>query len=362
MKESEFLRSCAGVMGEGAADHRKPDHMLPEIDELCRALIETSPDPIIMYSMNGALIAANKQAAVTYGVPAVSDLLLEVKNVFDLISEQEKSVAKTGLLRMEADGTPRQNEYHIKLRDGRMMTAELHSSVVCSASGEATAFMSIVRDITERSQLEEDLRKSEERYRTILEDIDEGYFENDLEGNLTFVNDSMCRHLGYPREELIGMNYRQYNDAAVIKKVRDIFNVVYKTGKPSPKYEAVYVRKDGKKHHSEARGSLMRNAKGEPVGFRGIVRNIDERKRAEKERDDLISELQQALAKIKTLSGLLPVCASCKKIRDDKGYWKQIELYISEHSDAKITHGICPDCLKKLYPEICKNVQFDEKT
>ncbi len=63
-------------------------------------------------------------------------------------------------------------------------------------------------------------------------------------------------------------------------------------------------------------------------------------------------ELEQALVKIKTLSGLLPICASCKKIRDDKGYWTQLESYISEHSDAEFTHGCCPECMKKLYPEI----------
>jgi hypothetical protein len=63
-----------------------------------------------------------------------------------------------------------------------------------------------------------------------------------------------------------------------------------------------------------------------------------------------IAELQEALAKIRTLSGLLPICAGCKKIRDDKGYWNQIELYISKHSDARFTHGLCPDCIAKYYP------------
>ena len=72
---------------------------------------------------------------------------------------------------------------------------------------------------------------------------------------------------------------------------------------------------------------------------------------AEREREKLVSELKYALAKIKTLSGLLPICASCKKIRDDKGYWNQIEGYISEHSKAEFSHSICPDCAKTLYPE-----------
>ena len=77
-----------------------------------------------------------------------------------------------------------------------------------------------------------------------------------------------------------------------------------------------------------------------------------QRKEVEKEREKLIGELQDALAQVKTLRGLLPICANCKKIRDEKGYWNQIESYISQHSEADFSHGICPDCLKKLYPEI----------
>ncbi len=78
---------------------------------------------------------------------------------------------------------------------------------------------------------------------------------------------------------------------------------------------------------------------------------MEERKRAEVEKDQLIDDLQEALAQIETLSGLLPICASCKKIRDDKGSWKQIESYIKEHSNAEFSHSICPECARKLYPK-----------
>jgi DNA repair exonuclease SbcCD ATPase subunit len=81
-------------------------------------------------------------------------------------------------------------------------------------------------------------------------------------------------------------------------------------------------------------------------------KTISKRKQAEKERENLIAELQDAVTKIKTLSGLLPICSNCKKIRDDKGYWKQIESYIRDHSEAEFTHSMCPICAKKLYPEL----------
>ena len=81
------------------------------------------------------------------------------------------------------------------------------------------------------------------------------------------------------------------------------------------------------------------------------IRYAIERQRTLEERERLISELRQALTRVKQLSGLLPMCASCKKIRDDKGYWNQLEAYISDHSEADFSHGICPECAKKLYPE-----------
>lgn len=85
-----------------------------------------------------------------------------------------------------------------------------------------------------------------------------------------------------------------------------------------------------------------------------LLKEIRNRKRAEEEREQLILQLKKALADVKMLSGLLPICSSCKKIRDDHGYWNQVEVYISEHSEAEFTHGLCPDCLKKMYLELDK--------
>jgi DNA-binding NtrC family response regulator len=85
------------------------------------------------------------------------------------------------------------------------------------------------------------------------------------------------------------------------------------------------------------------------------IRYAIERKRAENEKEALIAELQEALQKVKTLSGFLPICASCKKIRDDQGYWKQVESYIKELSGAELTHSLCPDCAQSLFQEIIED-------
>ena len=115
-------------------------------------------------------------------------------------------------------------------------------------------------------------------------------------------------------------------------------------------FETTHQRKDGTTFPVEV-STRMLEMEGETF-IQSIIRDITERKRAEEEREKLIRELQTALLKVKTLSGFLPICASCKKIRDDKGYWNQIESYISEHSEAEFSHGICPECARRLYPEL----------
>ena len=135
----------------------------------------------------------------------------------------------------------------------------------------------------ERRQALEALRESEEKYRTILGSIEEGYYEVDIAGNFTFFNDSLCRLLGYPEDELMGMNNRQYMDAENARKVYQTFNAIYRTGKPAEAFDWEVIRKDGTRRFVEASVSLIRGSTGEPVGFRGIVRDITERKRAERE-------------------------------------------------------------------------------
>jgi PAS domain S-box-containing protein len=127
----------------------------------------------------------------------------------------------------------------------------------------------------------ENARQSEEKYRTILESISEGYYEVDLAGNFTFFNDSLCKILGYSKDELTGMNNRQYANEENAKKLYKIFNKVYRTGEPDNLFDYEIIRKDGAKRHMEASISLIRDAQGQPMGFRGIARDATERKRAE---------------------------------------------------------------------------------
>ena len=172
-------------------------------------------------------------------------------------------------------------QLEIRRKDGTTVWTETKFSFIRDKNQRPLHILGVMRDITERKQMEEALRQSEEKYRNILENIQEGYFEVDLAGNFTFFNDTVCRVTGYPKEELIGMNNRQYTDKEELKKVFEAYNKVYKTGEPNREFGWQITRKDGAKRYIEGSISLQKDSSGKPTGFRGISRDITERKRME---------------------------------------------------------------------------------
>jgi diguanylate cyclase (GGDEF)-like protein/PAS domain S-box-containing protein len=165
--------------------------------------------------------------------------------------------------------------------DGTPFDAEVSLNSI--KVGDGILVQAFVRDITDRKQVEEALRRSEERYRTIIEGIEDGYFEVDIKGSMTFCNPSTAKMLGYSQEELIGMNNRQYMDRKNARKVFSAFNAVYRTGVPAKSFDWELIRKDGENIIAETSVSLIRDAQETPVGFRGILRDITERRRMEEE-------------------------------------------------------------------------------
>jgi PAS domain S-box-containing protein len=153
---------------------------------------------------------------------------------------------------------------------------------------------SLKQEVIDRIRVEEALRESEEKYRTILNSIQEGYYEVDLSGNMLFCNDSLCAIIGYSREELIGMNNRQYMPTEAYKRVYETFLRVYNTGEATKAFDWEVITKDGAKKIVEASVTLIRDAKGTPNGFRGVVRDITDRKKAEEQAKLHQQQLMQA--------------------------------------------------------------------
>jgi len=190
--------------------------------------------------------------------------------------------------------------------------AQLHSQVVEQKKDlqERTVELAKIKDqlqreIIERRQAEKALKGSERKYQAILETIEEGYFEVDLAGNLTFLNDSLCKILGYPRHKLLDMNNQFYTTPETAKKMYHDFNHIYRTGKSASLTDYEIIRKDGMKRVIELSPSLMRNDQNRPIGFHGIVRDISERLQAVEEKKKLEAQLQQSqkMEAIGTLAG-----------------------------------------------------------
>ncbi len=183
-------------------------------------------------------------------------------------------------------------EQRLRTKSGQYRWFRVRGQALWDEAGNPLRMVGSTTDITERKQTDETLRESEEKYRTILENIEDGYYEVDIAGNLTFFNDSLCRLYRYSEDELMGMNNRQYMDDRTAKVAYQTFNEVYRTGKPAEIFDWEVIRKDGIRRSVGVSISLMRDPTGEPAGFRGIVRDITERKRAEEERERLLAELE----------------------------------------------------------------------
>lgn len=150
-----------------------------------------------------------------------------------------------------------------------------------------------------RKRTEDALRQSEEKYRTILESIEDGYYEVDLAGNFTFFNEPVCKTLGYSAEELIGLNNRKFMDPESARHVYEEFNKVARTGKPSRDFAYQVTAKDGTIRFVESSITLKRDASGKPCGFRGVVRDVTPRRLAEKEFE---RDLEDFLAIVSSVS------------------------------------------------------------
>ena len=130
------------------------------------------------------------------------------------------------------------------------------------------------------------LREIEERYLSILEEVEEGYFETDLEGNLTLINEPLCKISGYSEHKLLGMNNREYTDPETAKRMYELFREIYRTRNPAKLKQFQIIRKDGTKCILEISASLKRDSEGRPTGFRGTARNVTDRKHAEEELEE----------------------------------------------------------------------------
>ncbi|HKW30152.1 MAG TPA: PAS domain S-box protein [Verrucomicrobiae bacterium] len=181
----------------------------------------------------------------------------------------------------------------------------------------------------------------------IVESTEDAIYGKALDGTIISWNKAAERIFGYTAEEIIGHSVSILYPIDRRDELIDIMERI-KRGQRVGLFETVRLRKDGHFIPVSVTASPVQDTSGKIVGGSAISRDITLRKSDEAERFKLIEELTESLKQVRTLSGLLPICASCKRIRDDQGYWQQVETYIAQHTNADFTHGICPECLDKF--------------
>jgi two-component system, cell cycle sensor histidine kinase and response regulator CckA len=198
-----------------------------------------------------------------------------------------------------------QTEKRYLKKNGEFLWGIVRATAIKDENGSVQYWIGIIEDITERQAAKEKIKESVKRYRNILESIEEGYFEVDLKGDFTFFNDQVCKIIGYPRDEMRGLNNRKYTSPQTARQMYKVFNKIYRTGQPAGIVNYDIFDKDGRKKILEVSASLMRNSNNEPIGFRGIMRDVSGRIQADKEKERLKSQVlhAQKMEAIGTLAG-----------------------------------------------------------
>jgi PAS domain S-box-containing protein len=232
-------------------------------------------------------------------------------------------------------------EYRAVKPDGSIRVIEATNQMDLDDSGNVTRLVGMIRDVTEQKKVLQALEDSEEKYRSLVEDLPIGVAITTPEGATVEANPAIIALLGYDsREELLGI---PVTDHYATPADRERLLEALREG-PLRDFEVQLKQKDGSLIWASLTSIAHSTRSGSPQ-FINTFHDITERKEAE-------LALDEAQSQIKTLGGLLPICAVCKKIRDDEGYWHQVESYVAEHTEAGFSHGYCPECFEKARQDV----------
>jgi len=286
--------------GRDITERIRMEEALRENEERYRRLFEQSKDAIYITTCEGMIVNVNQSFLDLFGYSRRELKSVKVQQTYANPDDRPNFQRE-----IEYKGSLRDFELKLRKKDGTVMDCLVTATLRRSEDGTILGYQGIIRDITEHKRADETIKQSEAKYRTILEAMGEGYFEVDLAGNLTFFNDAMCKISGYSRERLMGMNNRDYATPETAKRMYHFFNEIYRTGKPARIIDYEVTGKDGSTIILELSASLMRDHAGAPIGFRGIARDVTERKSAEQEQKRLEVQLQhiQRMESIGTLAG-----------------------------------------------------------
>ena len=317
---------------------------LKESKTFLAAVFDSIQDGISVLDHELNIITVNRAMKAWYA----HELPLEGKKCFAAYHGRRIACETCPTARAMQTGKLEMNEIPLIKKGLEVGTLEVFAFPMLDASGRTETVVEHVRDITVRKQAESILKEREQLFRSLFEDNHCAMLLVDPEtGAVVDANPSACAFYGFPQKILTSMRITQINTLSQ----EEVFEEMRKAKAEERNYFDF--------RHRLANGTIRDvEVFSGPITIGGrsllcsIIHDVSARKEVEREKEHLIDKLQKTLSEVKTLRGFLPICASCKKIRDDKGYWNQIESYIRNHSEAEFSHGICPDCARKLYPDL----------
>lgn len=271
-------------------EYRRSQDALLASEQKYRTFFENVTDFLYIHDFQGNMIETNLASKIYTGY-SLEDL--KNMNIKDIMPEPYRAVFDEYQKVMIREGKG-EGLISILTKDGRERVLEYRNVVVRDSAGKPVHIQGTGRDITDKIKAERALKLSEEKYRSILDSIEEAYFEVDLSGNMMFFNQTLARYLKFSDDELKGMNYREYMDEENANKVLKTFHEVFLTGEPIKAFYWELMDKDGKKLYAESSVSLLKDSRGKVIGFKGVVRDITKRIEAERERDRYEMRLVQA--------------------------------------------------------------------
>ncbi len=286
-RKNEFMKKDAKniTSKKPAKNVRSKNHPFPRgiksPKEKTANIIETIYDGYFEVDLAGNFTFLNDKLCEIHGYSAGELMGMNFRRYSD--EENAKKIFKTFNSVFKTGEAGKIFDYEIIRPDGTRRQVEVSASLIKDAKGNYIGFRGITRDVTERKLIEEALRQSEGKYRTILEEMEDAYYEVDIAGNFTFVNDASCRHIGYSREELLGKNFHIHMHQEDKQILYDAFRKIYMTGKPQKNISYRVIHKDGTTAFAELTGFPLYNEKGKVIGFRGIGRDVTRRKLMEEE-------------------------------------------------------------------------------
>lgn len=324
-----------------------------EVDFL-KMVIDSFPHPFYVIDANTYILKMANKACAPNGLPeGLTCHALTHKNPLPCNGNEHPCTIEE----IKKTGRPVVFEHIHYAYNGEPRNYEVHGYPIFDGDGNVAQVIESSVDITEKRRVESALLESQQDLQDFLDNATDLIQSVAPDGRFLFVNRGWKELLEYDDKELVGLMFFDIIHPENRDHCKGLFEKVLQ-GDEVRNIETVFVSRAGREILVE--GNInVRLKDGLPVGTRGIFRDITARRKAEKEREELISELQEALRKIRTLKNLIPVCAWCKNVRDDKGYWNRLESYIKEHAGVSFTHGICPECVKKVYPELHDDL-FDD--